>query len=109
MGTLQRTRTSPRILLSASWFFVFALAAAGQPLAAVKPETSGLREKEFRHPDLNIESSYKTAEELPAQAGFQATGDLTGLGVSTDRARLDVRGGRWSVLTLAVELPSKGV
>ena len=110
MGTLQRTRTSPRILLSASWVFVFALTAAGRPLAAVKPETSGLREKEFRHPDLNIESSYKTSEELPAQAGFQATGDLTGLGVSTDRARLDVRGGRWSVLTFAVPLlPGRGV
>ena len=101
---------SHRSLSRALTLFVLCLGAASLLTAVVVPEKIGVREKEFRHPDLDIGLGLRLAGELPPQAAAQAAADLAALGVPADRGRLDVRGGRWGSLTPSQPLvPGRGV
>ena len=106
MSTARPIRTRTR------WFLllVFTLLASGRLAAFQVPEPSGLREKEFRHRDLDVRTVYRLPIELPQQAGRRAAADLAALGLPADRGRLDLRGGRWVSITLTRPLvPGRGV
>jgi hypothetical protein len=97
-------------LIPACWFFLLTLVAAAQLSAVVVPDPAGVREREFRHPDLDFVNAFKVPVELPPEAASQAAADLAALGVPSERGRLDVRGGRWASITPAQSLvPGRGV
>ncbi len=79
---------------------MLAAAAAGPLLAVVRPEPSPLRERAFRRPELFVPNVYRRLGEVPGAAAAARAGDLDALGVSPDRALLDVRSDRWGTLVL---------
>ena len=99
------------ILPRASSLAVLALLGAGVLPAVETPERSGVGEKAFRHPDLEISTILRLPAELPAGDGASmAAADLAALGVPADRGRLDGRGGRWGAITPSQPLvPGSGV
>jgi len=96
---------------SAASLAVVCLLMAGGVSAVEVPQRSGLGEKIFRHSELDINAIYRLPGELDKSEGASlAASDLVSLGVPQDRARLDVRGGRWAALTLGRPLmPGSGV
>ena len=72
-------------------------------LSAVEaPESSGVGEMQFRHPNLDISASLKLPSDLPKGDGAaMAAADLKALGALEDGGRLDVRGGRWATLIVS--------
>lgn len=73
-------------------------------------QTSPLRAKAFRDPDLYIGNIFRRPGELPTQAAATAQNALTDLGIAQDSSRLDVRGGRFGTLMPAYPLvPGRGV
>jgi hypothetical protein len=78
---------------------VLATAATGPLLAVARPEAAAsLRDRSFRRPELFIPNVYRRPSEAPATASL--ADDLEALGVSPDRALLDVRSRRWGTLVL---------
>ncbi len=70
------------------------------PLSAfVEPEGSEIRDKAFRHSDLNIRNGFQPMTQAGSAGANQG---LAALGV--DRAYLDVRSGRWGTLTMSQPL-----
>jgi hypothetical protein len=69
-----------------------------------QPDSSGLREKERRIPELTIQASTRTPRQLAPARVAEAVADLARLGAPAASARLDVRGGRWAVITPATPL-----
>ncbi|MDH3404237.1 MAG: hypothetical protein OEP45_11515, partial [Acidobacteriota bacterium] len=88
-----------------------ALVGAGVLPAVEAPERSGVGEKAFRHPDLEISTILRLPAELPpGDAADVAAADLAALGVPADRGRLDARSGRWGAITPSQPLvPGSGV
>jgi hypothetical protein len=92
------------------WTLVFVLLGVSSAMAIDSPEQSALRGKEFRHPDLTIERSFRVPAELALDSAIKAGTDLAALGAPADSARLDVRSGRWAAITPAAPLvPGPGV
>ncbi len=61
--------------------------------------SSPLAAKAYRHPDLRIPPVHEKPADLAAAASTRALADLATLGnARPDAGRLDVRGGRWSML-----------
>jgi len=102
---------SPRALSLAVSLGLLATLGAGLLSAVEVPERVGLREKEFRLPDLDLETAYRLPAELPRGDGaLLAAADLAALGLPADGGRLDARSGRWATLTPAQPLvPGSGV
>jgi hypothetical protein len=89
-------------------FFLLTL-LAGSVQALQKPDRANLGQAEFRADILNIDNLYKQPKNLPAQALANATADLSALGVHSEAAHVDQRGGRWATLLLSEPLlPGKG-
>ncbi len=99
------------ILHRASALAVLVLLSAGSLSAVEVPDRSGVGEKMFRHPDLEISTILRLPAELPPGDGASlAAADLAALGIPADGGRLDVRGGRWGALTPSQPLvPGTGV
>jgi hypothetical protein len=98
-------RVSRHIVL---WVLPLAI-VAGVVQAIEEPTRSGVGQAEFRVPELNIENEYRQPWELPAQATANAEADLAALGVRSDAAFVDRRGGRWATLLLSEPLlPGRG-
>jgi len=89
---------------------ILLLALLAAPLQAFEePDRSGLGQAEFRIAELTIENEYRQPWELPAQAMANAQADLAALGVRSDAAFVDRRGGRWATLLLSEPLlPGRG-
>jgi len=88
---------------------LFLIAVFGSVQALQETDPSGVGQAEFRSPILNIENTYRLPRDLPAQALANAQADLNALGVRSDSAHVDTRGGRWASLLLAEPLlPGRG-
>jgi hypothetical protein len=61
-------------------FFLMALLVSSLQ-AQVAPDRSGVGQAEFRAAELNIQTHYRTPNELPAQAMANAAADLAALGL----------------------------
>src|SRR6187431_907444 len=87
---------------------LFALAAgllvASSAQAAVKPPDSPLREKAFRHPDLDVRSPLQPLSSLQPATAAPLGQELAALGVPRERGFYDVRAGRWGSLILSEPL-----
>jgi len=107
-----RLAIGPSAALSRAVFLaLFTLLGAGAVLALQNPEPVGIREKQYRHPDLDISTVLRLVSEMPTGEGASlAASDLASLGVPAERGRLDVRGGRWGAITPTQPLlPGSGV
>ena len=83
---------------------------AGAVHAQVEPDRSGLGQAEFRLDELNIQHDFRLPHNLPGPAASIAQANLAALGLSANRGRVDIRGGRWATLLTAEPLlPGKGV
>jgi trimeric autotransporter adhesin len=80
------------------------LLAASTAQAAVKPASSPLQEKAFRHPDLKVSSSHQPLSELESSLATSLGHELSALGVPADHGFYDVRAGRWGSLILSEPL-----
>jgi hypothetical protein len=77
--------------------------------AQVEPDRSGIAQAEFRLDELDIQHSFQSTKQLPAQAASNAKRDLSLLGLSEEAGLIDVRSGRWATLMLSEPLiPGKG-
>ncbi len=107
MNRSHRYNRSRRVAF-ATTFLVAAVATAA--FAFAPPGGSGPHSKEFRNAALDIETSFKLPSELSGDAAAKAASDLSALGVSSDRGRIDVRSGRWASITPSQPLiPGSGV
>ena len=89
-----------------------ALLVGALPLGAiVEPDRPlALAEKQFRHPDLQIDNVYLAVSDLAPAVAAQASRELAALGVPATGAYLDIRGGLWGTLFPAQPLiPGGGV
>jgi hypothetical protein len=88
---------------------MFLVAVLGSVQALEEPDRSGVGLAEFRADILNLDNLYKQPKDLPAQALANATADLNALGVRSESAHVDQRGGRWASLLMAEPMvPGKG-
>ncbi|NCF64004.1 MAG: hypothetical protein GWP58_14225, partial [Gammaproteobacteria bacterium] len=88
---------------------LFLIAVFGSLQALQEPDRAGVGLAEYRADILNLDNLYKQPKDLPAQALANATADLNALGVRSDAAHVDQRGGRWASLLMAEPLlPGKG-
>jgi hypothetical protein len=93
----------------ALWAFLLLVIVAGGVQAFEEPDQSGIGQAEFRIAELNIENEYRQPWQLPPQALANAEADLGALGVRSDAAFVDRRGGRWATLMLSEPLlPGRG-
>ena len=87
---------------------VFALAAgllvASSAEAVVKPPDSPVREKAFRHPDLDVRSPVQPLSSLQPATAAALEQELAALGVTREYGFYDVRAGRWGSLILSEPL-----
>ncbi len=75
------------------------LAVSGTLPAQVAPERpSGVADRVYQHPDLNIQADYSQVGQLPAQAAAEVRQRLARLGIDGSSARIDRRGGRFVTL-----------
>jgi len=88
---------------------LFLVAVFGSVQALQEADKAGVGQAEFRSAILNIDNEYHQPKDLPAQALANATADLAALGVRSDSAHVDQRGGRWASLLMAEPLlPGNG-
>ena len=80
------------------------LLAASAAQAAVKPPSSPLQEKAFRHPDLERSSPHQPLSSLQPSMAAALGQELAALGVPADHGFYDVRAGRWGSLILSEPL-----
>lgn len=108
-GDAPRVRRRLRLVRALGW--AVALTAGSGPVAAqVRVERPAPEVETLRHPDLFIPNVYRSVESLEPSLAEPERRRLAALGVSSDRALLDVRGGRWGTLILARPLvPGSGV
>ena len=102
--------TSRKVLSSFCLLFLLAIVTGGHLWAVDVPELSAVGEREFRHPDLDIDLVLRETAKLPPQAAARAMADLAALGAPAEHGRVDARGGRWGTITLSSPLvPGKGI
>lgn len=100
-------RKNTRWLPLGLWYLLFATSVD----AVVVPERSSLAaEKAFQHEDLSISRVFQDPDRLGPAVRTQAMQALATLGIASQNARIDSRGGRWAML-LPTEplLPGTGV
>jgi hypothetical protein len=82
---------------------------ASSSFAFVEPQSTEIREKAFRHPDLYLGQVYLPATQAVANGFSQVPLDLATLGVTPESAFLDVRTGRFgTLLPSSPMLPGRG-
>ncbi|MGH9379919.1 MAG: hypothetical protein ACRD2Z_04825, partial [Thermoanaerobaculia bacterium] len=87
-----------------------ALAATGGGAIVQPDRESPLRQKHFRHSDLDFASHFRPLHELPVTLTPALGAELASLGVDPGHAYLDLRTGRWGSLILSRPLvPGGGV
>lgn len=85
------------------------LLAASTAQAVVKPTSSPLQEKAFRHPDLKISNAHQPLSRLQSSTAAALGHELAALGVAADHGFYDVQAGRWGSLILSEPLiPGSG-
>lgn len=87
-------------LVCLSILLAFSDASHGQ----VEPERTGIAQAEFSIENLTIQHQFNTVKQLPNQVSLTASNHLRTLGVNSNLGRIDVRGGRWSMLMLSKPL-----
>ena len=84
--------------------FSILAAFSGTLYGQVEPERTGIAQAEFSIGNLTIQHQFKSIKQLPDQASLTASNHLKALGTSSNFGRIDVRGGRWSMLMMSKPL-----